>query len=63
MAIIHALSFHAKIFIIVMSRGAILMYAKLVTHNKGEEGYNECKVMRACLRPALMRGWLKLTPN
>ena len=38
-----------------MSRRAILMYAKLVTHNKGEEGYNECKVMRACLEPALMR--------
>lgn len=46
-----------------MSRGAILMYAKLVTHNKGGKGYNECKVMRACLEPALMRGWLKLTPN
>lgn len=42
---------------------AILMYAKLVTHNKGEKGYNECKVLRACLEPALMRGWLKLTPN
>lgn len=46
-----------------MSRGAILMYAKLLTHNKGEKGYNECKVMRTCLEPALMRGRLKLTPN
>lgn len=46
-----------------MSRRATLMYAQLVTHNKGEKDYNKCKVMRACLEPALMRGWLKLTPN
>lgn len=34
-----------------MSRGATLMYAKLLTHNKGEKGYNECKVMHAGLKP------------
>lgn len=38
-----------------MDRRASLMHAKVVTHNREEEAHNECKVMRGCLQPVLMR--------